>query len=125
MRKVTLEPTNQEITKDDEKMLNLAMSIIEKNIGNVELNLEFLSNKLAMSSTTLYRKFKAISGQTPGEFIKKVRLKRAAQLLKDSDKTVSEIVEMVGYQDVKRFRESFCNEFGLPPSEYRKNQQTS
>jgi CheY-like chemotaxis protein len=123
MRRVTLEPTNQEITKEDEKMLNTAMSVIEKNIGNVELNLDFLANKLAMSSTTLYRKFKAVSGQTPGEFIKKVRLKRAAQLLKDSDKTVSEIVEMVGYQDIKRFRESFKTEFDLSPSDYRKNHQ--
>jgi transcriptional regulator GlxA family with amidase domain len=66
-----------------------------------------------------------VSGQTPGEFIKKVRLKRAAQLLKDSDRTVSEIVELVGYQDIKRFRESFQNEYGLSPSEYRKNPPTA
>lgn len=119
-RKVSLEPTGLEITREDEKLINKARKIVETNIDSDKLNLDFMAGELAMSSTTLYRKMKAVCDMAPGEFIRSTRFKRAAQLLKDTDLTVSEIVEMVGYSDQKRFRESFRQEFDLTPSEYRK-----
>jgi len=75
---------------------------------------------MAMSASTLYRKMKSITGQSPGEFIRSVRFKRAAQLLRDSDLAVSEIIEQVGYLSVKQFRENFKTEFGTSPANYRK-----
>ena len=118
-KKIVLEPTKKEITPESEKILNSAVKIIEDNISSPELNLDFLADKMAMSPTTLYRKMKGICDQSPGEFIRLIRFKRAAQLLRDTDLTISEIIEMVGYQDIKRFRETFRNEFEFSPSEYR------
>ncbi len=119
-RKVTLDPVDKEITSEDERILKSAIKVIEKNIENDELNLDMMADEMAMSSSTLYRKMKAISGQSPGEFIRSVRFKRAAQLLRDSDLAVSEIIEQVGYHSVKQFRENFKSEFGTNPANYRK-----
>ena len=119
-RKVTLDPVDKEITLDDEKILKAAITIIEKNIEDDNLNLDLLADEMAMSSSTLYRKMKAICGQSPGEFIRSVRFKRAAQLLRDSDLAVSEIIEQVGYRSVKQFRENFKSEYGTSPASYRK-----
>jgi signal transduction histidine kinase/ligand-binding sensor domain-containing protein/DNA-binding response OmpR family regulator len=119
-RKVTLDPVDKEITPEDERILKAAIKVIEKNIENDELNLDLMSDEMAMSSSTLYRKMKAISGQSPGEFIRTIRFKRAAQLLRDSDLAVSEIIEQVGYHSVKQFRENFKSEFGTNPANYRK-----
>ncbi|MEN8158099.1 MAG: two-component regulator propeller domain-containing protein [Bacteroidota bacterium] len=124
-RKVTLEPTHMEITGEDEKLINSAMEIIESHMASPVLNMEFLAGELAMSPTTLYRKMKSLLDVAPGEFIRSVRFKRAAQLLKDTDLTVSEIVERVGYLDVKRFREGFKAEFGLSPTDYRQQMKDS
>ncbi len=119
-RKITLDPVDKEVTLDDEKILKAAISIIEKNIEDDNLNLDLLADEMAMSSSTLYRKMKAICGQSPGEFIRSVRFKRAAQLLRDSDLAVSEIIEQVGYRSVKQFRENFKSEYGTSPASYRK-----
>ena len=119
-KKVILEPSKKEITPEAEKLLNSALKVIEDNIASPDLNLDFLASEMAMSPTTLYRKMKGICDLSPGEFIRSIRFKRSAQLFRDTDLTVSEIIEMVGYQDIKRFRETFRTEFGLTPSEYRK-----
>lgn len=118
-KKILLEPTNKEITSADEKFISSALKYVENNITNSELNLDNMARELAMSSTTMYRRMKVVCNQSPGEFIRSVRFKRASQLLRDTKLTISEIIEMVGYQDAKRFRENFRNEFGLTPGEYR------
>ena len=84
------------ITPEAEKLLNSALKVVEDNIASPDLNLDFLASEMAMSPTTLYRKMKVISNHSPGEFIRSIRFKRAAQLLRDTDLTVSEIIEMVG-----------------------------
>jgi len=119
-RKVTLDPVDKEITSEDERILKSAIKVIETNIENDELNLDMMASEMAMSASTLYRKMKSITGQSPGEFIRAVRFKRAAQLLRDSDLAVSEIIEQVGYLSVKQFRENFKAEFGTSPANYRK-----
>ncbi|PWE00326.1 helix-turn-helix domain-containing protein [Marinilabilia rubra] len=60
-----------------------------------------------MSTSAFYRKIKKLTGKTPGEFIKSIRLNRAAQLLRETNLTVSEIIESVGYQDIKNFHYNF------------------
>ncbi len=123
-KKIVLEPTKKEITSSDEKFLNSALKYVEQNITDPELNLENMASELAMSSTTMYRRMKSVCNQSPGEFIRTVRFKRASQLLRDTNLTISEIIEMVGYQDANRFRENFRNEFGLTPGQYREQSRT-
>lgn len=117
---VKLEPKDAEITSEEGKFLTQAIKVIEKYMGDIKFDPEQLAAEMAMSSSTLYRKTKKISQQTPGEFIKSIRMKRAAQLLRESNLTVSEIIENVGYQDVKNFRRNFKQAYDLTPTEYRK-----
>jgi len=117
---VSLEPTQLELKPDSEKMINEAIKFIEDNMANPDLNSDLLAFHLAMSSSTLYRKLKNISELSPGEFIKEIRLKRAAQLLKESSLTVTEVADKIGYKDVSRFRENFKSVYKHTPNQFRK-----
>ncbi|WP_158275668.1 hybrid sensor histidine kinase/response regulator transcription factor [Marinilabilia rubra] len=122
-RKLTLDPVNKEITSDDEKMIKCVIQIIEKNAHNPELDSDFVAKEMGMSISTFYRRMKKTVDQTPGEFIKTTRLKLAGRYLKETNLTVSEIVEKIGYSDIRNFRKSFKNEFQVSPTDYRKNNE--
>jgi signal transduction histidine kinase/ligand-binding sensor domain-containing protein/AraC-like DNA-binding protein len=117
-RKVTLQPTNIEITPYDEKFLKKAMSFIEANLLTPGLNNESLEAELGMSHSTLYRKLKALTGLSIHEFIRSIRLKRAAQLLESGEVSVSEAAYQTGFSEMKYFRAYFKGQFGCLPSEY-------
>lgn len=117
--KVKLEPTDAEIEKADSVFVKKAMQSIEKNMEDVNYDYHIMASDLAVSGSTLYRKIKKILNMTPGEFIKSIRLKRAAQLLKESDLTITEILDRIGYLDIKNFRQSFKKQYHLTPSQYR------
>ena len=119
-KKVTLDPLNKEITSADEAIIKAVIAVIEKNIKNPSLDADFVAAEMGMSSSTFYRKLKALVGQSPGEFIKSIRLKKAASYLLETNLTVSEIVENVGYSDTRNFRKSFEGVYGTTPSNYRK-----
>ncbi|MEJ7691870.1 two-component regulator propeller domain-containing protein [Daejeonella sp.] len=115
---ITLQPTNVAITSPDEKFLAKVMSFIEKNIAESTLSVEELGKEVGMSRVTLYRKIKALTNQTAVEFIRSVRLKRAAQLLEQNKLHVSEVAYMVGFIDIDYFRRCFKDQFGHTPKEY-------
>jgi signal transduction histidine kinase/ligand-binding sensor domain-containing protein/DNA-binding response OmpR family regulator len=118
-KRVTLQPTNIEITSYDEKFLKKAMAFIEANLLNPGFNNEALEKELGMSHSTLYRKLKALTGLSIHEFIRSIRLKRAAQLL-ESGVSVSEAGYQTGFSEMKYFRSYFKAQFGCLPSEYLK-----
>ncbi|MEN8228053.1 MAG: response regulator [Bacteroidota bacterium] len=118
-KKVTLAPNDAEISSEESKFLEKAIKVIEKHIGDFDFNSDRLASEMAMSSSTFYRKTKKLTQQTPGELIKTIRLKRAAQYLTDSQLSVSEICESVGYMDIKSFRRNFNKLFEMNPMEYR------
>ena len=109
-----------EIDSLDERFLNKAMKLVEDNINNGQLCRDFIADEMAMSPSSLYRKLKSLTGLTTNAFIRSVRLKRAGQLLRDSQYNISEIAYMVGFNDQKYFRTSFREQFGVNPSEYVK-----
>lgn len=121
-QKVTLQPTDIEITSRDEAFLNQVMQIVEDNLLNENLSRDFLADAMAMSSSTLYRKLKALTDLTTNAFIRSIRLKRAGQLLRESQYNVSEIAFQVGFNDMKYFRTCFKEHFGVNPSEFPENQ---
>lgn len=123
-RKVTLQPTNIEITSYDEAFLQKAMNYVEANLQNQNLTTESLGLELAMSHSTLYRKLKALTGLTINEFIRSIRIKRAAQLLETGEYSVSEAAFETGFSEVKYFRNYFKEQFGCPPSEYTTRKKT-
>lgn len=119
-----IKPGEIGITSLDEKFLKKALKTVEKNIGNSEFSVEKMGKELGVSRGHLYNKLVALTGKTPVEFIRIMRLKRAAQYLEKSQLTVSEIAYEVGFNDPKYFSRYFKEEFGLVPSEYAKSNQT-
>lgn len=120
-KEITLQPRNLAITSPDEVFLNKVMAYIEANIAEVGLNVEDLAKEVFMSRTTLYRKIKALTSQTTVEFIRTVRLKRAAQLLKTDNYTVNEIAYMTGFTDTDYFRKCFKEQYKQTPTEFINN----
>mgnify|MGYP003575338233 FL=1 len=122
-REITLQPKNVAITSPDEKFLEKAMKHIEENISEPSLGVEELSKVVGMSKTTLYRKLKALTNQNTNEFIRSVRLNRAAQLLTQNKFNINEIAYQVGFTNQNYFRKCFKEQFGSTPSDYIASQQ--
>ncbi|MGN1233641.1 MAG: ATP-binding protein [Candidatus Cryptobacteroides sp.] len=113
-------PSEVTITTIDQKLMTRIMESIEKNMDNAEYSVENLSSDIGMHRMNLYRKIQSLAGMTPSEFIRTMRLKRAAQLLRDDPNlTVSEVSDMVGFNTQKYFTKYFKEMFGVPPSQYR------
>lgn len=118
-RTIEISPSSITITSLDEEFVKKAIKFVEENIDNTEYSVNQLSEDLAMSRTQLYRKFQSITGLTPNDFIRSIRLKRAAQLLKDTTYNISEISDMVGFNSVKYFNKYFKEQFDSTPTQYR------
>jgi len=118
-KSIRLEPSDIEIELSDEIFLKKCISTIEKNMRNENFSIETLAIELNMSNSSLYRKIKLLTNSSSAEFIRSIRLKRAAQLLQDKNKTVSEIVYEVGFNDLKHFRQIFIKQYHCSPSKYR------
>jgi signal transduction histidine kinase/DNA-binding response OmpR family regulator/ligand-binding sensor domain-containing protein len=120
-REVTLEPSDISITPMDEKFLNRAIEVVEKHIDDENFDLAELREEVNMTRSTLFRKLHALTGQSPTEFIRTIRLKRAANLLKQHFGNVTQISLEVGFNNLSYFNRSFKKLFGVPPNEYAKS----
>lgn len=89
-------------------------------MDNTEFGVDQLCDALATSRSQLYRKFQSMTGLTPSDFIRSVRLNRGAQLLRDSQYNISQIADLTGFSSVKYFTLHFREKFGLTPTAYRK-----
>ena len=108
----------ENVAEMDEKLIDHAVKYVEDNIARSDLSVEELSQALGMSRVHLYKKLVNITGKTPIEFIRVIRLKRAAQLLRQSQQNVSEVAYQVGFNNPKYFSKYFKEEFGVLPSNY-------
>ncbi|HEY9044321.1 MAG TPA: two-component regulator propeller domain-containing protein [Ohtaekwangia sp.] len=115
---LNIEPKRVTLTSADELFVQQALESIEKNMSNPDYAVDDLGKDVGMSRTQLYRKLKAITGQSANEFIRMIRLKRAAQLLEQNQLTIAEVTYEVGFSDLKYFRECFKKLFGVTPSEF-------
>lgn len=119
-----LEPSKIQISPADEVFLQQAISVIESNMDNTDFSIGDFVKELGLSRTLLFEKFKALVGQTPNDFITIIRLKRAAQLLLESEYKVAEIAYMVGYNNPKYFSKIFAKQFGSSPSKFKDSGST-
>ncbi|MDP4276578.1 MAG: two-component regulator propeller domain-containing protein [Bacteroidota bacterium] len=117
-KRVEVVPREITVTSLDEKLIQKALDLVEKNLANADYSVDDLAADIGMSRGHLYRKLMAITGTPPIEFIRTIRLKRAAMLLKNSQLNVNEISYMVGFSSPKYFRKYFKDEFGVSPSHY-------
>ncbi len=118
--KVSINPAGVEITSMDEKFVKKAVTLVEANIENADFLVEDLCREMGMSRVYFYKKILSLTDKTPSEFIRFIRLKRAADLLEKSQLFVNEVAYQVGFNDPKYFRKYFKDEFGVSPNEYKK-----
>lgn len=118
-KSVRLGPSEIEITSGEEIFIEKVILTIEENLQNDKFSSDVLASEMNMSNSSLYRKLKGLTGSSTAEFIRSIRIKRAAQLLVDKERTITEIAYEVGFNDVKHFRTVFQKQFACTPSEYR------
>lgn len=107
------------INTEEEHLVSAMLKAIEEHLDDENYNADQLARDVAMSRASLYNKLKTMLGITPTDFIRNVRLKRAARLIEDTTLSVNEIATRVGFVTARNFSSQFKKMFGLTPSEYR------
>lgn len=121
-----IKPSEISVTSLDEKFLQKVKDLTEKNMQEPDFSVEKLSLEIGISRAHLYNKLLALTGKTPIEYIRIMRIRRAAQLLEKSQLTVMEVAYKVGFNDPRYFTKHFKNEYKMTPSQYiKQNGQTS
>lgn len=117
---ITLNSNNTKISAEYKEFLDNCIRIVEEHLTDPDFNIDTLSTVLGMSRSNLYRKIKSISGQSANGFIRFIRLRKAAEIFINTDKTIQETSYLVGITDPKYFREQFYKLFNINPSQYIK-----
>ncbi|MGI9544736.1 MAG: hybrid sensor histidine kinase/response regulator transcription factor, partial [Cyclobacteriaceae bacterium] len=117
-RDITLEPRHISITSLDEQFLAKVLDIIEEHMADENFSIEALSQQAGYSHMHFYRKIKALSGQTPSQFLRTIRLKRAAAMLQKKSDQVTQIAYNVGFNSLSYFNKCFKDQFGMTPGQY-------
>ena len=111
------------ISNEDHLFLESIVNIIKENYSDSEFNVEKLAGQSGISRTVFYNKIKGLTGKVPVDLLKEMRLKFAARLLEETDRNVSEIAYMTGFNDERYFIKCFKSVYHLTPSSYRKEHQ--
>ncbi|MGM9477111.1 two-component regulator propeller domain-containing protein [Pedobacter sp. GSP4] len=115
---ITLEPKNMVINTTEQNFLRKIIEVIEERIADPDFDVPTLSSEIGMSQPVLYKKIRALTDLSVNDFIKSLRIKRAAQLLKQGSGNIAEIAYAVGFNDRKYFSSEFKKHFGKTPSEF-------
>jgi len=117
-KQVEVVPTEMHVDSPDELFIKKVLLLIDNNISNPNFSVEELSSEVFVSRYTLYKKILSMTGKTPNELVRSMRLKRAAQLLETGHLTISQICHKVGFKSQKYFVKSFKAEYNTIPSKY-------
>lgn len=108
----------------DKEMLDRAMEIIERNMDNTDFNINIFAREMGMARTNLFTKLKAVTGQTPNEFILGIRLKRGALMLRNNPElNITEISDRIGFSSSRYFSKCFKDIYHVSPLAYRKGEE--
>ena len=102
----------------DEQLLDRVMKVINKNISNSDLSVDSIADEVGISRVHLHRKMKELTGQTPHDFIRNIRLKQAAQLLSSQNMNITEVMYACGFNNAASFSTIFKKFYGISPREY-------
>jgi len=108
-------------SKKDKAFMEELITLIEAHLDNPEMDVDYICTQIGMSRTKLYQKIKTITGQSIGEFVRIIRLKKAVQLMTHQDISLSEVMYSVGIQTQSYFTKAFKKEFGKTPSQFLKD----
>ncbi len=123
-RDIRIQPKEITATSADEKFLGRVMAIVEANLGNADFSAEQFGQEVGLSRMQLHRKLVGLTGVAASDFIRLMRLKRAAQLLEGRTGSVSEIAYGVGFNSLSYFAKCFREQFGMLPTDYQNRLQT-
>lgn len=115
----------EEFRELDRVLLEKATKVVEANISAPDFGVVDLASGVNMSKSSLARKLKAITGKTPLDFIRQIKMQHACRLLESQNHTVAEVADMVGFEDRRYFTTSFKKEVGVTPSAYVKGERAS
>ena len=113
------EETSLTLSDYDRQFMTRLTDYIEKNIDNGDLVIEELAREVAVSRSVFFRKLKGLTGMAPVEFIKQIRIKRAAKLIASGEYAISQVAYKVGFNDSRYFSKCFKAHYGMTPSEYK------
>lgn len=116
--RILLQPVEESLNSADKEFLDKAIETVEKNLLDSDFGIKQLMDELCVSQPTLYRKIKQLTGGSTTEFIRSVRIKRAAELISQNQYAISQIAYDVGFSSVRYFRDSFVKLYKKTPSEY-------
>ncbi|WP_211226730.1 hybrid sensor histidine kinase/response regulator transcription factor [Algoriphagus vanfongensis] len=117
-RMIQVKPNGGEVASMDQELIQKAAALVEEHIDDSDFSVEYFASQLHMSRVHLYKKLQSLTGKSPIEFIRLIRMQRAAELLAKGQWNVNEVAYMVGYNNAKYFAKQFKNEYGKLPSEY-------
>ena len=117
---IDISPSEITVSTLDEQLIEKAIQAVEENMDNSEFSVEELGNYVGMSRGHLYKKLTLITGKSPIEFIRILRIKRGRQLLEQGQTSISQVAYQIGLSP-KQFAKYFKEEFGCLPSEYEKH----
>ncbi|WP_164974243.1 hybrid sensor histidine kinase/response regulator transcription factor [Filimonas effusa] len=117
---ITLQKNDSKVSVEYREFLQKCIEIVEEYLDDETFSIKTLCTKMGMSRSSLYRKVNSVSGQSIVSFIRFIRLRKAAQMMIDTENNITEIASLTGFNDIKYFREHFSRLFGMRPSEYIK-----
>ena len=97
-------------------------SWLDNHLADSDLNIDTFAQKMGYGRTTFYKKVKQLTGKTPNDYIKELRMQRATELLKDDTQTIAQVAYQVGIDDPYYFSKLFKSYYGISPSQYRKGE---
>lgn len=118
----TFVPADLALTSVDEQFLQRVLSVIESHLSEPDFSTQTLAKEVGLSRSQLHRKLQGLTGLSTREFVRTLRLKRAAQMLTQKTGNISEIADAVGFKNLSHFSRVFHETFGLKPSEYAVHQ---
>ena len=120
---VTLKSTNVNISEEYKLFLEKCIEVVEKHLTDQNFNISVLASEIGMSRSNLFRKVKSLSGHSINGFIRFIRLRKAAELLIQSDMNINEVALETGFNNIKYFRTQFAKLFGANPSEFMRQKR--
>ena len=109
-----------ELSPLDKKFMEKLNRLIEENMTTVDIDIAFMTDKMAMSHSSFYRKVKALTGLSANEYIRKIKLQRSMVLLQEGESNVTEVAMLTGFNNIGYFRKCFKKEYGISPSDVLK-----
>ena len=114
---------NLELQTADDKLMERVMKVVNSNMGNPELNVDFIAREVGLSRVHFYRKMKMLTNQSPHNFIRNIRIKQAARLFEAGHQNINDVMYAVGFSNTSTFSTAFKAVYGVSPRDYIKNKK--